>query len=48
MPEEIPRHFMLALEDFRDARRRAALERIMARMSGKPAELLSFEGSATS
>jgi len=32
-----------AVHDFQDARRRAALERIMARLTGNSAELLSFE-----
>ncbi|MBN1178609.1 MAG: universal stress protein [Anaerolineae bacterium] len=32
-----------AVEDFRRARRRAALERILARLSGRSADLLSYE-----
>jgi nucleotide-binding universal stress UspA family protein len=33
----------LAVQDFRRARRQAALERIMARLTGKSADLLSYE-----
>lgn len=33
----------LAIQDFRRARRQAALERIMARLTGKSADLLSYE-----
>lgn len=32
-----------AVQDFKAARRRAALEQIMARLTGKSAELLSYE-----
>ncbi len=35
--------FWSALRDFHQARRRAALEEILARMSGKPVDLLSYE-----
>ena len=33
----------LAIQDFRRARRQASLERIMARLTGKSADLLSYE-----
>jgi nucleotide-binding universal stress UspA family protein len=36
-------NYYTAIKDFRDARRRAALEQIMARLTGKSADLLSFE-----
>ena len=32
-----------AIDDFRQARRRAALERIMAHLTGKSVDLLSYE-----
>ncbi len=32
-----------AIQDFRTARRQAAMQRILARLSGQPADLLSFE-----
>ncbi len=35
--------YMVALKDFEEARRRAALEAIMARLTGKPYNLLSYE-----
>jgi hypothetical protein len=35
--------FQSALEDFRRARRRADVERIIARLTGKSADLLSYE-----
>src|SRR5512135_388212 len=36
-------NFLAALEDFRRARRRAAMEEILARLTGKTADLLPFE-----
>jgi nucleotide-binding universal stress UspA family protein/uncharacterized ParB-like nuclease family protein len=36
-------NFLAALEDFRRARRRAAMEEILARLTGKSADLLPFE-----
>jgi len=36
-------NFSSAIDDFRNARRRAALEEIMARFTGKSADLLSFD-----
>ncbi|MEZ0397219.1 MAG: universal stress protein [Anaerolineales bacterium] len=36
-------HYRSALEDFRSARQRAALEAILARLSGRSDELLSYE-----
>ncbi len=38
-----PGGYLAALDDFRDARRGAALERIVARLTGKSANLLPFE-----
>ena len=35
--------YVLAVNDFREARRRAAMERIMARLTGKSAALLSYD-----
>jgi nucleotide-binding universal stress UspA family protein len=35
--------YMSAIEDFRQARRQAALERILARLRGRSAELLAYE-----
>ena len=32
-----------AIQDFREARRRASMERILARLHGKSSELLSYE-----
>lgn len=45
IPSNNPQTYNLhrALEDFRDARRKAALEQIMARFTGKRDTLLSFE-----
>lgn len=40
---ENTRGFSLALRDFQEARRRAALEAIMARLTGKSSELFSYE-----
>jgi nucleotide-binding universal stress UspA family protein/uncharacterized ParB-like nuclease family protein len=36
-------NFSTAIDDFRNARRRAAMEEIMARLTGKSADLLSFD-----
>lgn len=36
-------NYQIALEDFWRARRRAALQQLMARLTGKPAELLDYE-----
>lgn len=35
--------YIIALNDFRQARRKAALEELLARLGGKPTELLSYE-----
>jgi nucleotide-binding universal stress UspA family protein len=35
--------YIKAIDDFRQARRRAAMERIMARLTGRSADLLSYE-----
>ena len=43
MTELIERGLLLAMRDFHRARRRASLEAIMARLTGKSADLLSFE-----
>jgi nucleotide-binding universal stress UspA family protein len=43
MTELNARSFLLAVRDFRRARRQAALEAIMARLTGRSAELLSYE-----
>ena len=37
------RHFYSALQDFTDARRKASIQEIVARLSGKSSELLSYE-----
>lgn len=37
------KNLSLAIQDFRDARRHAALEQIMARLTGKSSSLLSYE-----
>ena len=39
----MPINFTMAVNDFRDARRRAAMERILARLRGRSADLLSYE-----
>jgi nucleotide-binding universal stress UspA family protein len=39
----VDQSYYSAAEDFRRARRRAALEQVMARLTGKPADLLSYE-----
>lgn len=43
MPETIPRLRQTALEDFRQARSKAAMREIIARLRGKPVTLLSFD-----
>jgi nucleotide-binding universal stress UspA family protein len=43
MPDQKSIGFYKALEDFRDARRKAAIERVMARLTGKSDALLSFD-----
>ncbi len=43
MMEQSPPSFVVAMQDFRRARRRAALEAIMARLTGKSADLLCFK-----
>ena len=43
MTEEISRGYVSALRDFYEARRRAALEAIMARLTGKSVDLFSYE-----
>jgi nucleotide-binding universal stress UspA family protein len=43
MTEMGGRSFLMAVQDFYRARRRAALQEIMARLTGKSADLLSFE-----
>jgi nucleotide-binding universal stress UspA family protein len=43
MPETIPRLRHTALEDFRQARSKAAMREIIARLQGKPVTLLSFD-----
>ena len=43
MREQRPRSFLMAVQDFHRARRKAALQEIMARLTGKSADLLSFE-----
>ncbi|RME07358.1 MAG: universal stress protein, partial [Anaerolineae bacterium] len=35
--------YLRAVEDFRRARRKAALQQILARLTGRPAELLSYD-----
>lgn len=40
---EDPFAYNLALNDFQNARRKAAMEQLLARFSGKPTELLSYE-----
>jgi nucleotide-binding universal stress UspA family protein len=43
MINQSPASFSLAVQDFQRARRRAKLEQIIARLAGKPADLLSYE-----
>jgi hypothetical protein len=43
MTEMSHRSFLAAVQDFHRARRQAALQNIMARLTGKSADLLSFE-----
>jgi nucleotide-binding universal stress UspA family protein len=43
MPNVSSRDFYAAVQDFRRARRRAMLEQIFARLTGKSADLLSYE-----
>ncbi|NIU60740.1 MAG: hypothetical protein GWN66_02930, partial [Pseudomonas stutzeri] len=43
MTERNARSFVAAVHDFHRARSRAALEAIMARLTGKSADLLSYE-----
>lgn len=43
MPERNQKDYFVALEDFRTARRQSALEQIVARMTGKSVDLLSYE-----
>lgn len=43
MMDQSPPSFLAAVHDFHRARRKAALENIMARLTGKSADLLSYE-----
>jgi hypothetical protein len=43
MSEPSRLEFTQAVRDFRNARQRAGLERVLARLTGQPTELLSFE-----
>jgi nucleotide-binding universal stress UspA family protein len=43
MDEASNRHYAIAIQDFREARQQAALERIAARLTGRSAELLAFD-----
>ena len=43
MSDQNPKNYFAALDDFRNARRQSALEQIVARMTGKSVDLLSYD-----